>query len=315
MEEIKIIATESLGVRSLCCTVQTENKRIVIDPGIALGYQRKGQFPHPIQIAVDEILKERIITELKDATDVVFSHYHGDHIPLAEANPYQLSLDKVEKYLRKTKVWAKGLENESAKMQKRGQNIKMNVSNFIIAEGESDQSLSFSFPVFHGEKDSNLGSVMMVEVELQNKKFIHASDIQFLHSNTIDQLIKKKPDIVLASGPPLYLSYLNEKLLEKAEENILKLSETVDLVIIDHHLLRSITGLEFLRKLDKKSPNKIMCAADYMGVKPQLLEARREELYDKFPVPADWHLKYEEGKVSTQSYLEKARTELDNFIY
>src|SRR6056297_1291618 len=226
MNNIKIIATESLGVRGLCCSAATTDKKIVIDPGISLGYIRNGRLPHPVQIAVDEIIRNQIIEELNDATDVVFSHYHGDHIPLADANPYQLSLDKVEKYLRKTKVWAKGLENESAKMQKRGQNIKMNVSNFIIAEGESDQSLSFSFPVFHGEKDSNLGSVMMVEVELQNKKFIHASDIQFLHSNTIDQLIKKKPDIVLASGPPLYLSYLNEKLLEKAEENILKLSET-----------------------------------------------------------------------------------------
>ena len=38
---IEIIGTESLGVRGLCCLVKISERRIVIDPGIALGYIRK----------------------------------------------------------------------------------------------------------------------------------------------------------------------------------------------------------------------------------------------------------------------------------
>ncbi|MFN2272780.1 MAG: MBL fold metallo-hydrolase, partial [Anaerolineae bacterium] len=87
---LKILGTESLGVRGLCCVVEAENRKIIIDPGLALGYQRHGLLPHPAQAAVGEHVRRRILAELKDATDVVMSHFHGDHVPLPNANPYQL---------------------------------------------------------------------------------------------------------------------------------------------------------------------------------------------------------------------------------
>ncbi|HEC95425.1 MAG TPA: MBL fold metallo-hydrolase, partial [Euryarchaeota archaeon] len=80
--KIKILGTESLGVRGLSCVVKTQDRKIVIDPGVALGYQRHGLLPHPVQVAMGERVRQNIIRELKDATDVVISHYHGDHIPL-----------------------------------------------------------------------------------------------------------------------------------------------------------------------------------------------------------------------------------------
>jgi len=49
---LEIIGAESLGVRSLCCLVTLPDRRIVIDPGVSLGYVRKGLLPHPVQIAV-----------------------------------------------------------------------------------------------------------------------------------------------------------------------------------------------------------------------------------------------------------------------
>ena len=48
---IDILATESLGVRGLCCAVTTLKRHIVIDPGLALGYRRNGRLPHPRQVA------------------------------------------------------------------------------------------------------------------------------------------------------------------------------------------------------------------------------------------------------------------------
>jgi hypothetical protein len=43
------------------------------------------------------------------------------------------------------------------------------------------------------------------------------------------------------------------------------------------------------------------------------LEARREELYDRFTVPAEWHQKYEAGLVDTSNYLLRARNNLPHF--
>jgi hypothetical protein len=99
----------------------------------------------------------------------------------------------------------------------------------------------------------------------------------------------------------------------EAAENILNLSSEVDILIVDHHLLRSEAGLLYLRELDSKSKNKIISAADFMGINPCLLEARREELYQRFPVADNWHQRYEAGELNTAEYLLQARAKLKNF--
>jgi len=54
---IDILGAESLGVRGLCCVVEAKGRKIVIDPGLALGYQREGLLPHPAQVAVGERIR------------------------------------------------------------------------------------------------------------------------------------------------------------------------------------------------------------------------------------------------------------------
>ena len=83
---IEILGTESLGVRGLSCVVEAGERKIVIDPGVALGYNRHGLLPHPLQVAVGEVVRQKIIRAMADATDIVFSHFHGDHVPLVDAN-------------------------------------------------------------------------------------------------------------------------------------------------------------------------------------------------------------------------------------
>jgi hypothetical protein len=70
---LEIIGAESLGVRSLCCLVTLPHRRIVIDPGISLGYLRYGLLPHPRQIAMGCRIREKILQSLNNATDVVIS--------------------------------------------------------------------------------------------------------------------------------------------------------------------------------------------------------------------------------------------------
>lgn|GEM_PF-2829724 len=53
-------------------------RRVVIDPGAALGDRRSGLLPHPLQVAAGEDAREVILKRLAQASDVVFSHFHGD---------------------------------------------------------------------------------------------------------------------------------------------------------------------------------------------------------------------------------------------
>src|SRR6056297_2974062 len=92
---IQVLGAESLGVRGLCVYVTTDTRRVVIDPGVALGYRRHGLLPHPFQVAVGAVVRQNIVNALRGATDVVISHFHGDHVPLADANPYQMPLNSV----------------------------------------------------------------------------------------------------------------------------------------------------------------------------------------------------------------------------
>ena len=98
---LEIIATESLGVRGMCCLVTTGERRILIDPGLALGYLRHGLLPHPLQVANGIKVRQKILKAVQIATDIVFSHFHGDHIPLLRANPYQLSFEQIPVLLPK----------------------------------------------------------------------------------------------------------------------------------------------------------------------------------------------------------------------
>jgi len=297
---LEIIGAESLGVRSLCCQLTFQDHRIVIDPGVSLGYMRHGLLPHPLQIAEGCRVREKILHSLSDATDIVFSHFHGDHVPLMDANPYQLSIESLPSRFHELRCWSKSDDGLSPKMNKRFRDLSdLLRSNLKIVEGQSEGPLSFSQAVPHGELNSNLGSVMMTRIEMDNRIFVHASDIQLLDAPTVDRVIDWQPDIVLAAGPPLYLDQLSKAERDSAWKNALRLVSNIDTVILDHHLLRSIEGVVWLDELSTIAGKKIYCAADFMGKPRRLLEAQRVQLYEKMPVPDGWHDNYTRGLIDT----------------
>lgn len=310
--KIQIIGAESLGVRGLCCLVQVGSRRILIDPGISLGFIRNGLKPHPVQIAVGRQIKQRIIEELNRATDLVISHFHGDHIPLNDANLYQLSILEVEEIPRN--IWAHPCAPTSSRQRERELALILGLDrNLRQAEGKIDETLSFSGPVPHGQASPNQETVSMTIIDDQQDRFLHASDIQFLHAQTINTIIELDPNIVLASGPPLYLIKDNQTLKAEAWNNILKLSEYVPLLILDHHFLRSTEGTLWLNELAGLTKNKIICAADFMKRNRYLLEAMRTEMYQTIPVPDKWHEKLQKGNANPAEYLKLAAEEYDWF--
>jgi hypothetical protein len=302
--EIEIIGAESLGVRSLCCAVEAQGRRIVIDPGLALGYERNGLLPHPAQVAVGERTRRRILVALNHATDVVMSHLHGDHVPLPDANPFQLKAQRVTPLCRGARIWVKGRRGLSDHMVDRRAAISEILDRDLpAADGKTDGPIAFSPAVPHGEPSTHLGTVMMTRVEDEEAVFVHASDIQLLDTEAIALILDWAPDVALVGGPPLYLSrFMGLRRRARAWRNAERLAGGVRTLILDHHLLRSVEGLSWLARLSVRSDQRVMCAADFMERSRRLLEARREELYDEMPVPSRWHRAYARGETDTSGY-------------
>lgn len=300
---IEIIGTESLGVRGLSCKIQTKGRKILIDPGIALGYNRHGLLPHPFQVAIGKVIRGRIISALRDATDVVISHYHGDHIPLVDANPYQLKAEKIASLGQNIRFWAKGLAGLSQNMKARAHSLCVVLNKDLPnAEGISDGPMAFSEAVPHGQANNRFGQVMMTKIEDEGQLFVHASDIQLLDRKAVLKILRWDPDIVLASGPPLYLGWLSNEQRKIAWQNAVSLSRGVDTLILDHHITRCEEGVVWLKRLSSETGKRVVCAADFMKKPRLLLEARRRQLYKDMPVPKNWHRDYERGKVDVEHY-------------
>jgi uncharacterized protein len=305
--EIEILTAESLGVRGLCCYVKTKTKRILIDPGIALGYSRYNHLPHPFQIAVDERIRKRIIAKWSEATDIVFSHLHGDHVPLVQANPYQLNISSLNKLAPSTRVWLSSSEQLNNLEKSRFSELKVSLGqNYIFVNSVFRRDLCFSRLVFHGERDKNRNKVFMTRIEEDNFVFVHGSDIQLLDEEAVQIILAWKPDLLVVSGPPLYLTVkMNKRLIQSAFYNAQLLSKNIPTIIIDHHLLRDYQGLDWLKKINSKSNNKVLCAAGYMQKPLMMLEADRLKLYSEMPVQPGWHNKYAQGLVNTEKYWDR----------
>ena len=136
--------------------------------------------------------------------------------------------------------------------------------------------------------------------------FVHASDIQLLEDAAIEQILEWQPQIVLAAGPPLYLTgVLTRQQCQQSLDNALRLARQVDTLILDHHLLRSLEGFDWLSLLSEQAGKRIYCAADFMR-KPRLpLEALRFELYRELPTPAGWYEAYAQGQAEPEEFCDE----------
>jgi len=299
---VEIIGTESLGVRGLCCVVRTKDRKVIIDPGVALGFRRHGLMPHPVQVIASERTKSLIEKALENATDIVIGHYHGDHIPLVDANPYQLPMQRVAILFKHARLWAKGIQDISENQVQRAKSLSQSPGRTLPkAEGLSDGPIAFPLPVPHGERDSRGGSVMMTRVEEDGEVFVHASDIQMLNDEAIKQILTWQPNVVLASGPPIYLPGLTVQEQKGALHRTLLLAREIDTLILDHHLVRSRKGEQWLDHVSSLTGHKVICAADFMGIPRNLLEAERVLWYKKVPVPEGWHQAYAHGEIDVIS--------------
>jgi hypothetical protein len=93
---------------------------------------------------------------------------------------------------------------------------------------------------------------------------------------------------------------------KRAWDNAVRLVEHVNVVILDHHLMRSAEGAVWLSRNAQTTGRRVYCTADYMGKPRRLLEAERKRLYEEMPVPPHWH----GGEAVQESGIERYFGEL-----
>ncbi len=283
------LAFESMGVRSMATYVETDQK-IVIDPGTSLGPKRFGFPPWETELKALYKTRANIQKHARPADIITISHYHHDHF-----TPFQLGkyLDSSPKYAAQIydnkRLFIKDPTSQiNQNQKKRAQSLLKNLVNSKIsyADGQSfqvgDTTLKFSEPLPHGPENSKLGYLIALTIKWGDETLIHASDVQGpIFNGTRDYILQEKPDTLILSGPPIYLLgfALEEKDLENARKNLIKIVKEVPRVVVDHHLLRDLRYAQFLESVKMETGKKVWVASELIGKKPYILEARRKELY------------------------------------
>jgi len=279
------LAFDSMGVRSTATWVET-NKKILIDPGAALAALRYGLPPAKIEYRRLEELSKKICSYAKKSDILTISHYHYDH-HFPEEDFYQGKILLIKDPKNKINLSQRKRGDEFLKL------LGKNPKRILFADGKEFEfgktNLKFSPPFFHGRENSKLGYVLITSILYQGEKLLHASDIQGPQTkDTTDWIISENPDILILSGYPTFLlgfRFSKKSLLESNQNLIRILSQTkVNTIILDHHLVRD---LHYLNKIEEvlhtaeKLKKKVITAAEFLGQKPDFLEARRKEFYQK----------------------------------
>ncbi|MGZ7067286.1 MAG: MBL fold metallo-hydrolase [Methanobacterium sp.] len=285
------LAFESLGVRSMCTFVETDQK-ILIDPGTSIAPKRFGYPPWKNEFEALYKSRARIEEYAKEANIITISHYHHDHYTPFELGKFLDSSPRAaEKLYQGKKLLVKHPKSHINKsQQKRAAGFLKNVNDLncevSYADGKSfeigDTKVKFSKALHHGGEGSRLGYVTAVTLEWNGKSFMHASDVQGPISNEAKQVIlDESPDVLLLSGPPIYLQgfAVDVTEIEKARINLIEIAGKIPRTIVDHHLLRDLRCFDFIKSVKEESQGDILVASEILGKEPELLEARRKEFY------------------------------------
>ncbi len=287
---VKPIAFDSLGVRSMCIEVETDDLRMVIDPSVALGPRRYGLRPHRVERERLKELALKVEEAARDADLLIVTHYHYDHHDTGKKISVEIYDGKI--------LIIKDPENNINPSQRFVRaprflkTVRERVRELHIGDGNEFKFrgtlIKFSKPVFHGINDK-LGYVIEVLVSHGGETFIYSSDVEGPpHKDQLEFMLVEEPDLVVVDGPLTYMlgRRFPEEMLESSLANLMKLVREARprKLVLDHHLLRDLNYREHLAPVYEIAGDygvKVLTAAELLGVEPLLLEARRKELYER----------------------------------
>lgn len=311
--EMKVgpLAFESLGVRGMATYLETEDIKMIADPGSALG-PRFNLEPHEREYAALYESRESILSASKNVDLLSISHYHFDHfVPNFENWKFIWSSPGMAEELYSGKlILAKDIsENINASQRKRGYMFRkknLDIAEEIrVADGQEFEfgstQIRFSKPVYHGPEGTKLGFSLILTVETPRFTFLHAPDVQGpMYKESLRYIFGQEPNLLVIGGPPTYISFkLEDEDLSNARENMVELAKKVPRLVVDHHLLRTTEYMEFLKPIREaadESGNELFTASELIGQEPNLLEARRKELHEEEPVEEEWYERLRQGR-------------------
>jgi predicted metallo-beta-lactamase superfamily hydrolase len=288
---VKILAADSMGVRSLATYVEMCGHKIAIDLGASLAPRRYGLPPHQLERNRLKELLNIITKKLKESDIVIISHYHYDHY----------LRDRPELYASK-ELFVKDPRNNINRSQRLRawkflqRSGLVNRSRIHIADDNTysigDLRLEFSPPVWHGEVGTKVGKVVMVRLLCKSTSIIFTSDVQGPADPTALNILKRwsnpRPDLLILCGPPTYFAgfKVSKEAVQKGIEGVRRVIKEVrpSTLVIDHHLVRDINYMKYMsefKSLGNKYEVEVLTAAEFMGFEPEPLEAWRKHLWSK----------------------------------
>ncbi|KXB06595.1 hypothetical protein AKJ51_03430 [candidate division MSBL1 archaeon SCGC-AAA382A20] len=310
--KVRPLAFESLGVRGMATYIKTKDVSMIIDPGSALG-PRFNLKPHEREYTALFNSREEILSISENVDLLTISHYHFDHfVPNFENCKFIWSSPEMAEKLYKDKlILAKDIsEKINTSQRKRGYMFRKKNMDFAeeirVADGHELKNgltrLKFSDPVYHGAKGTKLGYTLILTVETPNFTLVHAADAQGpMYKKSLEYIISQDPDLLLVGGPPTYISFkIDGKDLKNAKNNLKSLAKRIPILVVDHHLLRTLDYKKFLNpvlKTAEKANHSVITASELIDKEPNLLEARRKELHKKEPIEKEWYERLKKGEI------------------
>lgn len=291
--EIKPLAAESMGTRSMCTKVITPDLTIVFDPSAALS-GRYGLEPHPAEYRQLEQSLQSIFASTRSADVVSVSHYHYDHVRPGFTNfRYNFSsLEELQRLFEDKIVLAKdNRENINASQRRRGfyfeRDIKVVADDIRWADGQSytfgATKVTYSPPLPHGPNSSELGYVLATTVSYEGKRFLFVPDVQGpVDRDSLSYCMSVEPDVAIVGGPPIYLSQFQESHRQTALYSLVRLASTIPVLAVDHHLTRSSDWEKWISPVieaGSRAGNRVLTMAQLADTNDNCMEANRKELY------------------------------------
>lgn len=298
------LAFESFGVRSVCTLVETKDVKVLVDPGVSVA-PRFSLMPHPREYAARAECRKRIREAAARADVITISHYHYDHHTpnFTDTVWCGSSPEEAQSIYEGKIILAKDIKSHINMSQRRRGWLFQRISKKFVKRTETADGKTFKFngtvlkfsqPVFHGEENSELGWVLMLAVQLEEEKILHASDVQGPACKaTMRIIISENPSPLIIGGPPLYLleSKVSAETVEGSLRNLQGIVRTVPVTVLDHHILRSEDWKDQAKGVFEEAEtyhNRILTAAEYVGKESMLLECGRKSLYELEPPSKDF---------------------------
>ncbi|UCE19409.1 MAG: MBL fold metallo-hydrolase [Gemmatimonadota bacterium] len=277
------LACESLGTRGMAAYVSTGDLGILIDPGVDLAPVRFRLPPHRLEIERKAQHWNRIRAYAQKARILIVTHYHHDHF---HEDEFELFRDKHVLLKHPEKQINFNQKKRAKALLSRIENISREIH---YVDGRhftfGDVRITFSRAVCHGINDR---SGYVVEVSIRNETtFLHTSDVTGpIRPEQLEFILKQDPEILLCDGPVSYMvgSKYDTRYLDDCMKNLITIIERtrVHKLMLEHHLLRELEWQDRIAPVFDAAKERgviLSTAAEFGGLKTDLLEARRKELH------------------------------------